>query len=76
MKCLGLKPRAAGWKAQTNPLCYDDTPLVTVALVTWAYLSASALPGTSVLPNIFKHCLRPGYFLLPSSDCMMETSML
>ena len=26
MVCLGLEPRAAGWKAQTNPLCYGGTP--------------------------------------------------
>ena len=24
MVCLGLEPRAAGWKAQTNPLSYGD----------------------------------------------------
>ena len=26
MVCLGLEPGAAGWKAQTNPLCYGGTP--------------------------------------------------
>ena len=26
MVCLGLKPGAAGWKAQTNPLSYSGTP--------------------------------------------------
>ena len=25
MVCMGLVPRAAGWKAQTNPLSYGDT---------------------------------------------------
>ena len=25
--CLGLKPGAAGWKAQTNPLSYGGTPV-------------------------------------------------
>ena len=25
MVCLGLEPRAAGWKAQTNPLRYCGT---------------------------------------------------
>ena len=25
MVCLGVKPGAAGWKAQTNPLCYGGT---------------------------------------------------
>ena len=27
MVCLGLEPRAAGWKAQTNPLSYNDLVL-------------------------------------------------
>ena len=27
MVCLGLKPGAAGWKAQTNPLCYGGSKL-------------------------------------------------
>ena len=26
MVCLGLKPRAAGWYAQTNPLSYCGPP--------------------------------------------------
>ena len=26
MVCSELEPRAAGWKAQTNPLSYGDTP--------------------------------------------------
>ena len=26
MVCLGFEPRAAGWKAQTNPLSYGGTP--------------------------------------------------
>ena len=26
MVCLGLEPRAAAWKAQTNPLSYGGTP--------------------------------------------------
>ena len=25
MVCLGFKPEAAGWKAQTNPLSYGST---------------------------------------------------
>ena len=29
MVCLGLEPRAAAWKAQTNPLSYGGTPLVS-----------------------------------------------
>ena len=27
MVCLGLEPGAAEWKAQTNPLSYDGTPI-------------------------------------------------
>ena len=27
MACLGVQPRAAGWKAQTNPLSYGSTPI-------------------------------------------------
>ena len=26
MACLGVKPGAAGWKVQTNPLSYGGTP--------------------------------------------------
>ena len=26
MVCLGIEPRAAGWKAQMNPLNYSGTP--------------------------------------------------
>ena len=26
MVCLGFKPRAAGWKVQTDPLSYGGTP--------------------------------------------------
>ena len=29
MVCLGLEPGVAGWKAQTNPLSYSGTPLMT-----------------------------------------------
>ena len=29
MVCLGVKPGAAEWKAQTNPLSYGGTPLLT-----------------------------------------------
>ena len=27
MVCLGLEPRVARWKAQTNPLSYGGTPI-------------------------------------------------
>ena len=29
MACLKVKPRLAGWKAQTNPLSYGGTPYET-----------------------------------------------
>ena len=36
MACLGVKPRAAGWKVQMNPLSYGGTPIApaTVARLT------------------------------------------
>ena len=30
MVCLGLEPRAAGWKAQTKPRSYGGHPVVTL----------------------------------------------
>ena len=30
MVCLGLKPRAAGWKGQTNPLSCGCTCLISI----------------------------------------------
>ena len=42
MVCLGLKPRASRWKAQTNPLNYGDTPstnLMILLLVSVALLN-------------------------------------
>ena len=33
MVCLGLEPRAAGWKAQTNPLSYGGTPNLQIFTV-------------------------------------------
>ena len=33
---LELEPRAAGWKAQTNPLSYDGTQFASlVTIVSW-----------------------------------------
>ena len=29
--CFGLKPRAAGWKSQTNPLSYGGTPIFVLS---------------------------------------------
>ena len=33
MVCLGLKPGAAGWKVQTNPLSYSGTPMCEELLI-------------------------------------------
>ena len=41
MVCLGLKPGAAGWKAQTNPLSYGGIP----PLNTVCMAKLSTLPG-------------------------------
>ena len=30
---MGLEPRVAGWKTQTNPLSYCGTPIVKVCFV-------------------------------------------
>ena len=35
MVCLGLKPGAAEWKAQTNPLSYGGTPKKYYFLPPW-----------------------------------------
>ena len=32
MVCLGFEPRAAGWKAQTDPLSYGGTPKAKICL--------------------------------------------
>ena len=47
MVCLGLEPRAAGWKAQTNPLSYSGTPtsqLLTIEGILVFFLE----PGTGL----------------------------
>ena len=33
MLCLGVKPGAAGWKAQTNPLSYCGRPLLHLPIL-------------------------------------------
>ena len=39
MVCLGLKPGAAEWKAQTNPLSYGGTPCeVDVYFLIYFYI--------------------------------------
>ena len=40
MVCLGLEPEAAGWNAQTNPLCYGGT-LVTLILISQFHWSGN-----------------------------------
>ena len=32
MACLGVEPRVAGWKGQTNPLSYGGTPIIKKCL--------------------------------------------
>ena len=39
MVCLGLEPRAAGWKVQTNPLSYGGTPCCSVLFVVGCRMS-------------------------------------
>ena len=65
MACLGVQPRAAGWKAQTNPLSYGSTPKKLVK----AFL---AIPASKylvfVLPSKFifhfsRHCLSQIFLL-------------
>ena len=34
MVCLGFEPRAAVWKAQTNPLSYCGTPFAVTYFTT------------------------------------------
>ena len=38
MVCLGLKPGAAGWKAQTNPLSYGGTPSKIIVATSFEWL--------------------------------------
>ena len=45
MVCLGLKPKAAGWKAQTNPLSYGGTP---ATLICVNHIHLSSLDAASV----------------------------
>ena len=33
MECLGFKPGAAGWQAQTNPLSYGGSPWISYFLI-------------------------------------------
>ena len=41
MVCLGLKPGAAGWKAQTNPLSYGGTLLYILVMASAAELQVN-----------------------------------
>ena len=50
MVCLGLKPGAAGWKAQTNPLSYGGTP-------RFAYLTIYVLSRAPVFTlELVRYC--------------------
>ena len=46
---------------------------MTSVVINAGKLSWVLPPSTT---DFFKPCLRPGYFLLWSSDCMMDTYML
>ena len=37
--CLGFEPRAAEWKAQTNPLSYSGTPYAKLLLLVGSNLA-------------------------------------
>ena len=50
--CLGLKPRAAGWKAHTNPLSYGGTP-TSIDIVPY-YLNINHLTKVKQM-NIYLH---------------------
>ena len=47
MVCLGFEPRAAGWKARTNPLSYGGTPPLTRCLFA---IQPSFLRGRQLFP--------------------------
>ena len=57
MACLGLKPGVAGWKAQTNPLSYDGTPMM---IVSWMQAGNRNL---NCAVNLTKACLYTFYLL-------------
>ena len=40
MVCLGLEPRVAGWKAQTNPLSYGGRPKLDNLKKLWTRMSS------------------------------------
>ena len=56
MVCMGLKPGAAGWKVQTNPLSYGSIPMLQFVydITSRTYLQYLVTPilvayvGTSV----------------------------
>ena len=54
MVSLGLEPRAAGWKALTNPLSYGGTQIRALLQLTPKILTGPILKRTFV----WKLCLR------------------
>ena len=42
MVCLGLKPGAAGWNAQTNILSYGGTRDILLSLIIWRHFAILA----------------------------------
>ena len=70
MVCLRFKPRAAGWKAQTNPVSYSSTQWCTKAFyVIQPYLLFCAeflikYPGANYFFKWAKHGLFLSIFIL------------
>ena len=49
MVCLGLKPGAEGWKAQTNPLSWGGTPNNSVFFKRTRHVTNAVGEGESLL---------------------------
>ena len=48
MGCLGVKPGAEGWKAQTNPLSYGGTPMLKSFCLFISFSDTKYEEGTDV----------------------------
>ena len=62
------------WK-NCKPL-YNIWVINTFGKIVCWHLICSPIHPRFLRQVVFKPCIRPGYFLLQSSDCMMETCML
>ena len=49
MVCLGLKPGAGGWLAQTNPVSYGGTPILLIALELDLNIQSDMLRAKSII---------------------------